>query len=196
MGVEVVAELRGGIAGAAIDGVAEHAAPARVGHIDPQPDVVFLQVAVHIEVADSWFHHAVGLLLVDLEDAVHALEVEHHRARVGWRRTAIAEVLAGGNGVHGNLEAVGDAHQRLHFLGGGGRDGGRGDALLGFPPVGRIGVAVQMQVLVAGEDPFLADDLTEQADGFGEILAADAWWLAHIVFLLFLGRLRRAGWGR
>lgn len=49
-----------------------------------------------IEECNTRLHHNVGQLLVDLEDAVHAVERQHHGARnAGCRPTISAKSLAG-----------------------------------------------------------------------------------------------------
>src|SRR6185295_510519 len=83
---EVVAILKARVARAAIERVAHDAAPAGIGHVRPQANLLLLQVPIQIEVADAGLYQAEGLLLVHLEHAVHALQIEHHAAGVHGRR--------------------------------------------------------------------------------------------------------------
>jgi hypothetical protein len=87
----VVAHRRA--AAAALERVADGAAPAGIGGIDPNLEPALLDVAIQIEVADAGLDDGVVRLVVDLDDAVHALQVDDDAARVGGRRAAVAQVL-------------------------------------------------------------------------------------------------------
>src|SRR5690606_32442089 len=50
-----------------------------------------------------------------------------------------------------------DPHDRLHLGGVGRRDGGGRDAVLGLAPERRIGISIEIHVLIGGEDPLAAD---------------------------------------
>ena len=76
MGVEMVAHRSA--PAAAIEGIAHGAAPAGIGGIDPHFQLAILDVAIEIEIADARLDQRVGVLFVDFEDAVHALQVEDH----------------------------------------------------------------------------------------------------------------------
>ncbi|MCY1457368.1 hypothetical protein D9M71_746640 [compost metagenome] len=75
MSIEMIAKLGGGITGATIHGVPNHASPARVRNVNPQLALLLLQITVHVEVADARFDNAKSLFLVDFNDAIQTLEV-------------------------------------------------------------------------------------------------------------------------
>src|SRR5262249_49980418 len=77
---EVIAERRGRPAATTVERVADDAAPAWIGRIDPHIYIVLRDVIVQIEVADAGFDQGIGIALVHFEHAVHAFEVEHHAA--------------------------------------------------------------------------------------------------------------------
>ncbi len=61
MGIEVIAIVRRGVATPAIEGIADDAAPAGVRAVDPDFELVLLDVAVQVEIADAGFHQCVGV---------------------------------------------------------------------------------------------------------------------------------------
>jgi hypothetical protein len=71
-------------------------------------------------------------LVVDLEDAVHALEIDDDTTGVRGRCTAIAEVPARRDGPQWDAIAVGDSDDGLHLLDGIGRDGRGRNTIVGF----------------------------------------------------------------
>src|SRR5690606_19858243 len=92
---EVIAVRQRRASRAALEGVADEAAPAGIGAVDPEPQAALADVAVEIEVADAGLDERVREILVDLDDLVHALQVEHDAAGVDGRRAAVGEVAAG-----------------------------------------------------------------------------------------------------
>ncbi len=78
--VEVIAELRAGVAAAAIERITHRAAPTGVGHIDPYPQAALLDMPVEVEVTDTGLDQRVGVVFVDLEHAVHALQIDDDTA--------------------------------------------------------------------------------------------------------------------
>src|SRR5271170_4541488 len=103
---------------AAIDGIADQAAPSGIGGINPYFQILVLNIFVQIEITDAGFNQRVVVLYVDLENSVHALQIEDHAASEQRRRSAISEILAGGNRPEGNFESVGDSYDLLHLLDG------------------------------------------------------------------------------
>ena len=120
------------------------------------------------------------IAVVDLDDAVHPLEVEHHAAGIGGRRAAAAEVLTRRDRVERNAALVGDADHRLHLLGRAGRHGSRRAAVLGQTSQRGIGVAVMRHVLVGREDPVLADHAGELLQCRGEDRGRNIGWCSHV----------------
>ena len=102
---------------------------------------------------------------VDLDDPVHPLQVENDAAGQGGGGSAVAQILARGDGIDRNAIPVGDLDQlddlvrivRRHRR-------GRG-ALIGFAPQDRVGVAIEFQVLVGSEEPLVPDDTRELPSG-------------------------------
>src|SRR5262245_40778124 len=94
MRVEVVAELDVGVTAAAVERVAHEAAPARIGRVDPEWNLVRAQMAVEIEVADAGLDEARLVARADVQDAVHALQIEDDAARIRGCRAAVRQVAA------------------------------------------------------------------------------------------------------
>jgi hypothetical protein len=63
----------------------------------------FLGIPVQVEVAHAGLGEGVVVPVVHFQDAVHALQVEHYRARKPARGTAVRQVLAGRNRPQRNL---------------------------------------------------------------------------------------------
>src|SRR5688572_28188547 len=167
------------VADAVVEGVTRDAAPAGVRAVDPELQAAFLDIAVEIEVADAGLHERVGVALVDLEDTVHALQIEHDAARQHGCRAAVAEIAARRYRVKRNTELGGDADDFKHLLGRIGSHGSRGHFFFGLAHERRISVAVQRDVLVAREHPFGPHHRSEAGDGPLEIPLTDPRWYAH-----------------
>src|SRR5688572_399887 len=167
------------VADAVVEGVTRDAAPAGVRAVDPELQAAFLDIAVEIEVADAGLHQRVGIALVDLEDAVHALQIEDDAARQHRCRAAITQVAARRDRIKRYAELIGNTNNFLHLLGRLRRYRRRGDLLLGLVPKRRVSVAVQRRVLVGREHPLAPDDRLEPRHGSGEISLADSRWYAH-----------------
>src|SRR4029453_3224552 len=117
--------------------------------------------------------------LFPLEDAVNPTEVEHDGARQHRRRTAVREILAARDRPQRDARSVGGLDDLLHLLDGGRCDGGMG-------PVARVVVRNRVGIVVtdhllAGEHPFLADDLPESLQGLGHRIGGYARreWFCH-----------------
>ncbi len=156
----MIAEGRSGPAGAAIQGVADDTAPARVRRVDPQIEACLGDVLVEIEVADSRLHQGVSVALVDFEYPVHALEVEHHAPGINRSGAAIGKVAAGGDGIERDTVLVCGAHHGLHLFQRCRRDRGGSRAVFGLTPEGGVGVAIEGNILVRGKDPLRANGMT------------------------------------
>ena len=101
---------------AALQRIADHAAPAIAGDAQLQRDLVGLEVFPQIKEADAGLEDAITKLIVDFDDAVHTTHVEHHGARHARRRTSIAKVLAATDGPQRNAVFVSKFEQCLHLL--------------------------------------------------------------------------------
>ncbi len=176
MRAEVIAVEAHRVADAVIERVADRRAPARVRRVDPHLEIAVLNVAVEVDVRHAGLDEREVALRVDLEHAIHALQVHGHAAAHVRRRPAVREVLAGRDRVERDLVLVGGADDRLHLLGRVRPDGRRRDQLVRLIlDVGEV-IAVRMDVFVAREDPFLADGRFEFFDRSREILRADSGW--------------------
>ena len=166
-------------AAAALERIAEWGAPAGIGRVDPDVELVLLDVTVEVEVADAGLDDGEVDLVVHLEHSVHALEIDDHAARVRGRRRAVAQVPAGRDRPERDLVLVRDPHDRLHLLDGRRRDRGRREPLLGLAPEGRVRVAVELQVIVGLEYPVGADRVREFLERGGEVALGDVWGYGH-----------------
>ena len=162
------------IADAMIERVADHAAPARVRAVDEHLQVAVLDVAVQVEVGHARLDDGVVALVVDLDDAVHALEIEHDAAGEVGCGTAVAEVAAGRDRIDRDAIAVRRAHDRLDFIHVVRRDRGGDQDLLGLVLHRRVGVAVQARILVLGEYPVASHGVLEFAESRLEVLFVNA----------------------
>ena len=132
-----------------------------------------LDVLVQIEVADAGLDQRVAELLVHLEDAIHATEVEHDRAREHRRRAAVGEILAARDGPQRDAELIGDLDDLLHLLSGIRRN--RGARLVAAFVVGdRVRIVVTLDRL-AGKHPVFADDFPEPLQRIRHPLFGYAW---------------------
>jgi hypothetical protein len=91
--------------------------------------------------------------------------IAHDAARVRRCRTAVAEILAGGDRVERNPIAIRDPHDLLNLLGGGRRHGARGDTLFGLVQKRRVGIALKIEILIAREHPLFTDNALELRQG-------------------------------
>src|SRR5690606_9588412 len=131
---------------AGIERIAHHAAPAGIGHVDPQLGAFFLQVPVHVEVRDPRFDQARGVALVYVDDPIHPLQIQHDAARIDRSRTAITEVAPGRDRIDRYPPLVRGADYGLNFLDIR-RSHCRGsDTLLRLVPQHRVEVAIGVKV--------------------------------------------------
>jgi hypothetical protein len=127
---------------------------------------------MEIEESDAGLDDAVTLRLVDLDDAVHPAQVEHHRARHARRGTAIAEVLAARDRPQRNAKLVCDFQDALdlrHV-----RGSHRRRRCMARLFARRVGVDIGVAVLIGGQHPFPADDAGEGGQRLVELRRADA----------------------
>ncbi len=166
--VGVLAEERHRVAHAAIERIAEQAAPGDIGTVDPDLKALFPDIAVEVEVADTGLHEREVALVIDAQDPVHALQIDDDAAAQVGGGAAVGVVLTGRYRVQRRPEAVGDADDFLHLLDGCGRDGRRGQRTPRMTEV-----AIELEVLVGREDPLLANGRGELANGVREGFGAD-----------------------
>ena len=68
-------------AAATLERIAHGRAPARIGRVDPDIELVLLNVTIKVEIADAGLDHGVVNLVVDLEYPVHAFQIDDDAAR-------------------------------------------------------------------------------------------------------------------
>ena len=79
-------------AAAALERIAEWGAPAGIGRVDPDVELVLLDVAVEVEVADAGLDDGEVDLVVHLEHTVHALESTTTLPEYAGDDAAVAQV--------------------------------------------------------------------------------------------------------
>ena len=189
----VAAVFAEGVGEAALQRVADGAAPGRVRDVDAQGQVVFLEVIDDVVEADAGFHQHGVVAGVDVEDAVHALQVEHHAAGQDRGRAAVAQVLAGGDRIERHQVLVGHPDDGLHLLRRIRRDGGGDLRFQVGVLVDGIDVLVERGVFVAGEDPLFADDIGELLQRARKVLLGDSGRDGHGLCLVRVLADRRSG---
>ena len=90
----MIAEGAEPIANAMVHRIPNDAAPAGIGHIDPDLQPALLNIPIQIEVGDSGFYNREMPLVVHLNHPVHPLQIENDAAGEIGRRPAISQVLA------------------------------------------------------------------------------------------------------
>jgi hypothetical protein len=112
--------------------------------------------------------------VVDLDDPVHAFEIDDDRARQRGRCAAVSQIPSRRHRPQGNPVGVGGPDDRLHLLDALRRDRCRRHPVFGFVPERRVGVAVEREVVVVREDPLPADGCGEFVERLGEVTSSDA----------------------
>ena len=122
----------GRVAEAPLDGVSDEAGlGAGTGCIHPEPRPLLLQECIQLFLRDPRLQGDVGQFLVEIEDPVHAAQVEHDRATRNRDTGPVSPILAGTNGIDRNPKAIGHAKTLPHFGSIGGTNDG-GDAAPGL----------------------------------------------------------------
>ena len=137
--------------------LASRPAPERV---HPEGDVVVGEVLVELPLGDAGLDDGVAELGVDLEDAVHAAEVEDDLVVAHGAGVAIAPVLAAGDRVDADAGLGGDPHHGLDLGGGVGVADGEGSG-----GVGAGGAGVSVAGGVVGLDVVGAEDVAPGGEG-------------------------------
>ena len=163
----------GRVADAVIERVADDRAPGVAGHGHPERRLFALQVLVKIEEADARLEHAIAQRGIELQDAVHAAEVEHDRSRHARRIRTVPEVLAARGRPERGLVLIGEAHDGLHLFHAARRERGRSGPLLFRARC--VDVRVGIAVLVGREHPALADHALERLQGLPEPRRGQTW---------------------
>ena len=91
-----------------LERVRDDASPADVDDGGDEVVPAGLDRVVQVEPAHARLHDGVAELLVDLQDAVHVPEREHHRAAHLGRSPPVAVVLAAADGPQRDAILVGD----------------------------------------------------------------------------------------
>ena len=102
---------------ASLHGVADQAALGTgAGRVHPQMRLPGGQEFKKLALADARFDRYVSEILIEVDDAVHAAQIQQS-AIVGRRNPrAVAPVLAAADGIKRDAVAVGDADARLYFF--------------------------------------------------------------------------------
>ena len=143
------------VADAVLERVAEHAAPAGVGAVDPELVVLVLDEFVEIEIGDAGLDEGVSELRVDL-DAAHALEIEDDGGVEAGSSAAIGIVPPHGDSPKRNPAALGDAQNHLDLIDA--RRQHHARRLVVGGQAGRVGVGIGCEPVGARNHPLLADD--------------------------------------
>src|SRR5271154_2833786 len=175
----MVAIQRSQIAAATIERIANRAAPAGIGNIHPQLESLFLNIAIEVKIADSRLNERVRVGLIDLENPIHALQIQNHAARIRGRRTAISKIFSRRDWIDRNLVLVRDPDDLLHLFDIIRSDGRGRDQLVCLSPERRVSIAIERYVFVARENPLLADSVFKLLDRFSEIAGAYTWRNLH-----------------
>ena len=156
----------GGVADPAIESVAHDAAPARRRRRHPQFDTALLDIFVKLEEADARLDHGIAQRFVDLDDSVHAFEVENDGALEPRCRAAIAMVLAAGDRPERDPVLARHGENVLDLLDGGWRNR-RGSGVI--HRIARSeGIEISLEIFLRAENPLLADDIGKGVEGFIE----------------------------
>jgi hypothetical protein len=140
---------------AMIERVADRSTRAVLGSGNQQRNAPLAQVVAQLDEADAGLQHRVAIGDVDLDDAIHPLEIDDDRPRQRGRGAAVAEIAAGGGREEWNAILVSDPHHPLHLLDGDRGDGSaRDDLLVRHAAIGRVRIAIQREVVFACEDLF------------------------------------------
>jgi hypothetical protein len=190
VGVEVVAIERHRVAAAVVERVADDAAPSRIGHVDPELVTPFLDVTAQVEIADARLDETRRISLADVQNPVHALEIEHDAAGIRGRRASVSQISAGRDRIDRDLELIRDFDDLLYLFYAVGRDRSRSHPLFRFAPQRRVCVSIEIEVLVAGEHPLLPDRAFKLGNGVRVASFAHAGWDSHgdLFFSLVLTR--------
>ena len=180
----VAAVFAVGMGEATLKSVTDGAAPGGVRDVHGQGQVVFLEVVDDVVEADAGFHQHGVVAGVDVEDAVHPLQVEYHAPGQDRRGAAVAEVLAGGNGIERHQVPVGHPDDGLHLLRRIRRDGGGDLRFQVGVLVDGVDILVERGVLFAGEYPLLADDIGELLQCARKVLFGNSGRDGHCLFLV------------
>ena len=146
--------------------IAHHRAPAESRHRAPDVLLLLLDGVVDIEERHARLDRVVRVLVVDLDDLAHALQVQDDGPFDAWSRAAVAEILAPGDSPDGDGVGVADLEDGLDVLDGDGEEtgGAASPLLLPFVLVLGIGVCIAHAVVVRGEHAVLAEDGVELGD--------------------------------
>jgi hypothetical protein len=101
----------------ALEGVAHQARiAAGAGDVHEEGDVSLGEVLAELPLGNSGLHVREAQLGVDVDDLVHATEIDEQVVLRHREPLAVADVLGGAVGVENEAMAVGQLHDRLHLL--------------------------------------------------------------------------------
>ena len=113
----------GRIADAVVERISEHRAPAITRNRHPQGRLFTGQMLIKIKETDARLNHTIAKLWINLENLIHATEIEHNRARHAGSSLPIAQVFTAADRPKRRLKLVGEPHDGLHLFSGPRRDG-------------------------------------------------------------------------
>src|ERR1700683_160063 len=140
----MVPEKSHGISDSVIQGISDRTAPSGVRAIDPDLQPAVLDVAVQIKVGDAGLNEGEISAFIDLENFVHALQIDDHTAAQFRRRSAIRKILAGGNWEQRYLVAIGCPDDGLYLFHCGRGNRSRWNPFVRRPPNRRKRVPVRI----------------------------------------------------
>src|SRR5689334_1022338 len=77
-----------------IQRIPNHTAPTGIGAVDPYLQIALLDVGIEVEIGNARFDYCEMTPVIDLDHAVHALEVDDDAAGQVGSRAAITQILA------------------------------------------------------------------------------------------------------
>ena len=131
-------------------------------------------MAVQLGVGDARLDDSVAVLLVDLDDAVHSLQVENQGAGHTWRSPSIAKVATGRDGPDRNAVFTRDSQHALDLVDRSRRHGTRGCVL--FQRLHCEVIIITNQLVAIGKDVSRTDDCPQSFQRGIEGAAADLRW--------------------
>ena len=119
----------GSIADTTVHGVSQDGPPSDGRYRRPELQPPTLDLLEEIEEGDPRLDDRIAVFLVDLDDLLHALQVEHNGPLVNGAGPTVPQILATGNHPQGYLVSVGELDDRLDLFDAVGPDGAAGAVL-------------------------------------------------------------------
>jgi len=116
----------GSVAEATIEGVAEDGSPANGGNGGPEMEALALNLVIEIEEGNAGLDDGIAVFAIDLDDAIHAVQIQNHGSLDDGTGASISQIPAAGDGPQRNLVCVGEPDNFLDLFSGFGSDGAGG----------------------------------------------------------------------